>query len=406
MTRTVITGLGVAAPTGLGHENHWKSVLSGSTGIAPVTGFDASGYPAVLAGQIDDFVDAEHIPSRLLPQTDRSTRLGLAAADWAFDDAGVGNGDLTDYQMGVVTSTALGGFDFTHREFRNLWNQGPAYVSAYESFAWFYAVNTGQISIRHTLRGPGAALVGEQAAGLDALGHARRTVRGGTPLVVAGGVDSAFDPWGYVSQLAGGLVTPSADPERGYLPFDAAASGYVPGEGGAMLIVEDADNARARGARQVYGELAGYAAGFDPAPGSDRGPALGRTARAAIADAGLTPADIDVVFADGAGVPHLDAAEAEALTALFGARGVPVTVPKALTGRLYGGGGPLDVATALLALRDGVVPPTHGLSGPPGAYGIDLVRDGARELPLRHALVLARGRHGFNSAVVLTASDS
>ncbi|MEU9716949.1 beta-ketoacyl synthase N-terminal-like domain-containing protein [Streptomyces sp. NPDC047976] len=118
---------------------------------------------------------------------------------------------------------------------------------------------------------------------------------------------------------------------------------------------------------------------------------------------GLTPDEIR--RADGAGVPHLDAAEAGALTALFGPRGVPVTVPKALTGRLYGGGGPLDVATALLALRDGVVPPTHGLSGPPEAYGIDLVRGEARELPLRHALVLARGRHGFNSAVVLTASD-
>src|SRR5207244_3811988 len=120
------------------------------------------------------------------------------------------------------------GFAFTHREFRKLWAEGPASVSVYESFAWFYAVNTGQISIRNGLRGPSSALVAEQAGGLDAVGHARRTVRAGTPLVVTGGVDSALDPWGWVSQLADGRVSRAADPARAYLPFDARASGHVP----------------------------------------------------------------------------------------------------------------------------------------------------------------------------------
>ncbi|MCH0540298.1 ketosynthase chain-length factor [Streptomyces sp. MUM 203J] len=404
-TRTaVITGLGIAAPNGLGIDTYWKSVLGGHGGIGPVTRFDASGYPSRLAGQIDDFDAEEHLPSRLLPQTDRSTQLAFAAADWAVDDAGVGVGDFQDYDMGVVTANALGGFDFTHQEFRKLWQQGPRYVSVYESFAWFYAVNTGQISIRHKMRGPSAALVAEQAAGLDALGHARRTIRRGTQLVVAGGVDSALDPWGYVSQLSGGLVTTATDPDRAYLPFDAQASGYVPGEGGALLVVEDKGSALRRGAERIYGELAGHAAGFDPAPGSGRPPALGRVAAAALADAGLTPGDIDVVFADGAGIPDLDAAEADAIRELFGPLAVPVTAPKALTGRLYGGGGPLDVATALLAIRDGVIPPTPGVTDVPDHYGIDLVRDEPREHPVRHALVLARGRRGFNSAVVVSAT--
>ncbi|MFF8275517.1 ketosynthase chain-length factor [Streptomyces lateritius] len=402
--RAVVTGLSVAAPGGLGTERYWKSLLTGENGIAELSRFDASRYPSRLAGQIDDFEASEHLPSRLLPQTDVSTRYALAAADWALADAGVGpESGFDDYDLGVVTSTAQGGFDFTHREFHKLWSQGPAYVSVYESFAWFYAVNTGQISIRNAMRGPSAALVGEQAGGLDAIGHARRTVRRGTRLVLSGGVDSALDPWGFASQLAGGLVSTVADPERAYLPFDVDASGHVPGEGGAVLIVEDADSARARGAERIYGEIAGYAATFDPAPGSGRPPALGRAAELALAEAGLTPADISVVFADGAGVPELDRAEADTLARLFGPRGVPVTAPKALTGRLCAGGGPADLAAALLALRDQVIPATGRTARVPDAYALDLVTGQPREADLSTALVLARGRHGFNSAVVVTA---
>ncbi|MFE0733501.1 ketosynthase chain-length factor [Streptomyces sp. NPDC058855] len=402
--RAVVTGLGVAAPGGgLGTERYWKALLTGENGIAEVSRFDASRYPSRLAGQITDFEASAHLPGRLLPQTDVSTRYALAAADQALADAGVGpESGLADYDLGVVMSTAQGGFDFTHREFRKLWSKGPQYVSVYESFAWFYAVNTGQISIRNTMRGPSAALVGEQAGGLDALGHARRTVLRGTRLVLSGGVDSALDPWGYASQLAGGRVTTETDAERAYLPFDADASGHVPGEGGAVLVVEDADSARARGAARIYGEIAGYAATFDPAPGSGRPPALGRAAELALAEAGLRPADISVVFADGAGVPELDRAEAEAITRVFGPRGVPVTVPKALIGRLCAGGGPADVAAALLALRDQVVPASGRTAHVPEEYGLDLVTGEPREAPLSAALVLARGRHGFNSAVVVT----
>ncbi|WP_328914229.1 MULTISPECIES: ketosynthase chain-length factor [unclassified Streptomyces] len=399
----VVTGLGVAAPNGSDVERYWESVLKGTSGITAITRFDASGYPSGLAGQIEDFDAAAHLPSRLLPQTDVSTRFALVAADQALADAGATD-TLSDYERGVVTSNAQGGFEFTHREFRKLWHQGPQFVSVYESFAWFYAVNTGQISIRNGMRGPSAALVGEQAGGLDALGHGRRTVRRGTRLILAGGVDSALDPWGWAAQLAGGLVSREKDPSRAYLPFDRAAGGYVPGEGGAMLVIEAAESARERGAPRIHGRLAGYAATFDPRPGSGRPPGLGRAAALALADAKLRPADIDVVFADAAGVPELDRAEAAALSELFGPSAVPVTAPKALTGRLYGGGGPMDVVAALLSLRDGVVPATAHTSEVPDEYGIDLVTGGPRQRPLTHALVLARGRWGFNSAVVVSSA--
>ncbi|MDH6570770.1 act minimal PKS chain-length factor (CLF/KS beta) [Streptomyces sp. SAI-117] len=406
MTRTVVTGIGALAANGLGTEEYWAATRQGRHGLGELTRFDVAKYPAKLAGEIRGFDAADHLPDRLLPQTDVSTRYALVAAGWALEDAKVDPASLVDYDMGVVTANALGGFEFTHREFHKLWTEGPQTVSVYESFAWFYAVNAGQISIRHGMRGPSSALVTEQAGGLDALGHARRTVRRGTPLVVAGGVDSALDPWGWASQIAGGRLCTGTDPDRAYLPFDRDAGGYVPGEGGALLVVEDADAALRRGAPDILGEIVGYASGFDPAPGSGRPPALRRTVEAALADAGVTAAEVDVVFADAVGVPELDRAEAAALGEVFGAGAVPVTAPKAGAGRTYAGGGSLDVATALLSIRDGVIPPTPGTREVPAEYGIDLVRDRARETDVRTALVVARGLWGFNSAVVVRAWDA
>ncbi|MDQ3760607.1 MAG: ketosynthase chain-length factor [Actinomycetota bacterium] len=398
----VVTGLGVVAPNGIGTERYWQATLDGRSGISRLIRFDAAKYQAQLAGQILDFDAAEYLPSRLLPQTDVSTRLALVAAQWALDDAKVDAETLTDYDMGVVTANASGGFDFTHREFNKLWSQGPRSVSVYESFAWFYAVNTGQISIRHGMRGPSSALVAEQAGGLDAVGHARRTVRRGTLLVVTGGVDSAFDPWGWVSHLSSGRVSRVTDPRRAYLPFDVNAGGHVPGEGGAILVLEDAEAAQRRGVPRVYGEIAGYACTFDPPPGSSRPLGLRRAAELALADAEVTPEDIDVVFADSAGVPDLDHAEAAAISDLFAPYAVPVTAPKALTGRLLSGGGPLDLVAALLSIRDGVIPATAGTTEVPEDYLIDLARE-ARPAQVRAALLLARGRWGFNSAVVVRA---
>ncbi|MET8170844.1 ketosynthase chain-length factor [Streptomyces clavifer] len=400
MTTAVVTGLGITAPNGLGTEDYWKATLAGESGLGPVTRFDATQYPSRIAGEVSDYVAEEHIPSRLMPQTDHMTRLALTAADWALADAGIDTTDMPEYGIGVVTAASGGAVEFGQRELQNLWSKGKEYVSAYQSFAWFYAVNTGQISIRHKLRGPSGVLLTEQAGGIDSLGHARRHIRKGFPAVISGGIDAAICPWGWVPQIASGLMSTVNDPARAYLPFSEEAGGYVPGEGGAILLVEDAESARTRGAATVYGEIAGYAATLDPAPGTGRPPGLRRAAENALADAGITAGDIDVVFADAAGVPDLDRAEAQTLTALFGAHGVPVTAPKTMTGRLLAGGAALDVATALLALRDGVVPPTANVGAADPGHTIDLVTE-AREANLRHALVLARGHGGFNAALVV-----
>lgn len=399
----VVTGLGVVAPNGLGADDYWRATLSGRSAIGRLTRFDPSRYPSRLAGEINGFDPAAHLPGRLLPQTDQVTRLALVASDWALADAGADPARLAEYSMGVTTANAYGGFEFGHRELERLWSLGRTHVSAYQSFAWFYAVNTGQISIRHGMRGPSGVVSAEQAGGLDAVGQARRQVRRGIDVVVTGGVESALCPWGWVAYMSSDQISREQDPHRAYLPFARQANGWVPGEGGAILIVERAGSARSRG-RTPYGIVAGYAAGTDPAPGSGRPPAMRRVIEQALADARLTPREVDVVFADATGLPEADRREAEAITAVFGRRAVPVTAPKTMVGRLAAGGSALDTATALLAMRDGVIPPTVHTSDPaPHCADLDLVLGAAREAPLRSALVLARGTGGFTSALVLRA---
>ncbi|GGR87277.1 actinorhodin polyketide putative beta-ketoacyl synthase 2 [Streptomyces nojiriensis] len=390
----VVTGLGVVAPNGLGAKDYWSATRVGKSGIGPLTRFDASPYPAKLAGEIDGFVAEEHLPSRLMPQTDQVTRLSLVAADWALADAGVNPAELPAFDMGVITASSAGGFEFSQNELKSLWSKGGEYVSAYQSFAWFYAVNTGQISIRNGMKGPSGVVVTDQAGGLDAVAQARRQIRKGTSLVVAGAVDALLCSWGWVGLHTSGRLSTEQDPARAYLPFDDRAAGHVPGEGGALLILESADSARARGAK-VYGEIAGYAATFD-----GREPGLRKAVELALADAGMVPSDVDVVFADGAAEPELDRIEAQALVEVFGERGVPVTAPKTMTGRLYAGAAALDLATAFLAMEAGLIPATAHTE-PADRYGLDLVVSQPRTADVRTALVIARGHGGFNSAMLV-----
>ncbi len=381
---TVVTGIGVTAPNGLGVSEYWAATCAGESGIGAITRFDASSYPSRLAGEVTGFVAEDHLSSRLLSQTDRMTRLALVAADWALADAGVRPRDWPEFDLGVVTASSSGGFEWGQEELQNLWSKGGQYVSAYQSFAWFYAVNTGQISIRHGMRGPSGVLVSDQAGGLDALAQARRQIRKGTPLVLSGGVDGSICPWGWVAQLSSGRLSRGDDPALAYLPFDRRASGYVPGEGGD-------------------GEIAGDAATFD-AKADSGSQGLRRAIELALDDAGLAPSQVDVVFADAAGIADLDRVEADAIRAVFGPHGVPVTAPKTNTGRLYSGAASLDVASALLTIRDGMIPPTTNVTVA-DEYELDLVSGAPRTTLAQAVLVLARGHGGFNSAMVVRVAE-
>jgi minimal PKS chain-length factor (CLF/KS beta) len=405
MTAAVVTGIGVAAPNGLGTDDFWAATLRGESGIGIVRRFDVSGYGSTLGGEIHGFEPADHLPGRLIPRTDRMTQFALAVSDWALADARVEPGTYESTEMGVATAGASGDLEYGQRELDNLWTAGPGHVSVYMSFAWFYAVNTGQISIRHAMRGPAGVMVSDQAGGLDAVAQARRNIRKGARLIVSGGMDSSFCPYGWVSRMSTGTLSTSDDPRRAYLPFDVAARGHVPGEGGAILVVEDERSARARGA-SIYGAIAGYCSTFDAATRHGGGNGLRRAIETALEDARAAPADIGVVFADGSGTPEEDKIEAQTLADVFSPGAVPVTVPKTMTGRMNSGGGSADLACALLSLRDGIIPPTinvHTIS--PGCE-IDLVIDEPRPWQPGAALVVARGKGGFNSAMVLCAGQT
>ncbi|GAA3632172.1 beta-ketoacyl synthase N-terminal-like domain-containing protein [Microlunatus ginsengisoli] len=233
--RAVVTGIGITAPNGVGVDDYWSACLRGASGIGRLTRFDPSSYPVQLAGEVAPYDPADFLPGRLVPQTDQTTRLALRAVEQALTDAAVDLAGIPPEEIGIVTGNSVGGLEFSQYELEHLWSLGSKHVSAYLSFAWFYAVNSGQLSIRHGLHGPGGVLTGH-AAGLDAVAHARRYVRDGRPLVVSGAVDSSLCPLGWVIELSTGRLSRQPDPARAYLPFDVDASGYLPGEGGAIVV--------------------------------------------------------------------------------------------------------------------------------------------------------------------------
>ena len=399
--RAVITGIGVVAPNGIGAA-YWDNTRKGLSGIKRIERFDASKYGTQVAGTVDDFDPTNYIDKRLMVQTDNWTWMALAGSKIAMEDAKFDPAEAQADRMSVVTASSSGGNEFGQREIQSLWAKGPRFVGAYQSIAWFYAATTGQISIKHGMKGACNVIVAEQAGGLDSLAHARRQIRRGEiDASLTGGTEAPIGPYAVACQQHLGLLA-ETDDETAYRPFDSDACGYVPGEGGAILLVEALGKARERGA-QVYAEILGHSATNDAlhigAPAQD-GHQYGRAIQLALDDAGVTADQIDVVFADGFGTPEADAAEATALKKVFGSRAgsVPVTAPKTMVGRLYAGGSSLDAATAALAISDGYIPPTTNVSSPVG--GLDVVTEG-RAQSVETVLVAARGAGGFNSALVL-----
>ncbi|MBT2544263.1 ketosynthase chain-length factor [Streptomyces sp. ISL-44] len=402
-SRTVITGIGVVAPNGVGADAFWKATQSGLSVLDRVTRAGCEHLPLRVAGEVRGFDPGAMVEDRFLVQTDRFTHHALAAADLALEDARLGRADYEadPFSVGVVTAAGSGGGEFGQRELQRLWDQGPRYVGPYQSIAWFYAASTGQISIRRGLKGPCGVVASDEAGGLDAFAHAARAIRQGSRAMLVGATEAPLAPYSIVCQLEYEGLSTRDDPERAYRPFTAQACGYVPAEGGAMFLVEDEAAARGRGAT-VRAVLAGHAATFTGTRRpDDAGEGLAHAIRGALREAGCAPEEVDVVFADALGTPAADAAEAAAIAGALGAHGrrVPVTAPKTGTGRAYCAAPALDTAAAVLALEHGIVPPTPNVFDV--CHDLDVVTSGARSADLRTALVLSRGRMGSNSALVL-----
>ncbi|MEU8527393.1 MULTISPECIES: ketosynthase chain-length factor [Streptomyces] len=400
--RAVVTGIGVIAPNGLSAEAYWKSVGEGLGVLDRITREGCEHLPLKVAGEVRAFDAAALIDERFLVQTDRFTHFAMAAAALALDDAGLGrDGPEDPFSIGVATAAGSGGGEFGQRELQKLWGQGSKFVGPYQSIAWFYAASTGQISIRSGFKGPCGVVASDEAGGLDVIAHAARAVQRGTGTMVVGAAEAPLAPYSMVCQLGYPELSTVEDPDRAYRPFTAAACGFVPSEGGAMLVVEDEDRARERGAA-VRATVAGHGATFT---GASRWEAsregLARAIRVALDEADCAPEEIDVVFADALGVPEADRAEALAIADALGphAARVPVTAPKTGTGRAYCGAPVLDTAAAVLAMEHDQVPPTPNVFDI--CHDLDLVMSRARPAELRTALVLSRGLMGSNAALVV-----
>ncbi|MEH0630727.1 beta-ketoacyl synthase N-terminal-like domain-containing protein [Streptomyces stelliscabiei] len=401
--RAAVTGIGVVAPNGTSTETFWKSTREGISVLDRVTREGCEHLPLRVAGEVRNFDPPSAVEERYLVQTDRFTHFAMAAADQALDDARLDRPetDAAPFSVGVVTAAGSGGGEFGQRELQQLWSKGSRFVGPYQSIAWFYAASTGQISIRRGFKGPCGVIASDEAGGLDAVAHAARAVRRGTDVMVAGATEAPLAPYSVVCQLGYEELSTVDDPARAYRPFTAAACGFVPAEGGAMLVVEAEDTARERGA-PVRALLAGHAATFTGASRWEESRAgLAEAVRVALEEACCAPEEIDVVFADALGVPAADRAEALAITDALGAHGtrVPVTAPKTAVGRGNGAAAVLDVAAAVLAMEHRVIPPTPNVFDV--CHDLDLVTGTARAAEPRTALVLSRGLMGSNAALVL-----
>ncbi|QKW03864.1 ketosynthase chain-length factor [Streptomyces sp. NA02536] len=403
--RAAVTGIGVIAPNGMRTDAYWKSVSEGISVLDSVTREGCEQLPLRVAGEVRAFDPAALIEDRFLVQTDRFSHFAMAGAALALDDAGLGGEPTEPFSIGVVTAAGSGGGEFGQRELQKLWGRGSKFVGPYQSIAWFYAASTGQISIRGGFKGPCGVVANDEAGGLDSLAHAARAVERGTDVMVVGAAEAPLAPYSMVCQLGYPELSTLDDPARAYRPFTEKACGFVPAEGGALLVVEDESRARDRGV-PVRATVAGHAATFTGASRwAESREGLARAIRGALDEAGCAPEEIDVVFADALGVPEADRAEALAISDALGTHGtrVPVTAPKTGIGRAYCAAPVLDTVAAVLAMEHGQVPPTPNVSDI--CHDLDLVMSRARPAELRTALVLSRGLMGSNAALVVRRGD-
>lgn len=395
--RVAVTGIGVVNPLGTETEPFWKAVLARQSAVGEVSRFDTSGLPVRLAAEVRGFRAADRVPRRLVVKSDVFAHYAMAAADEALTQAGLSAGTYDPFRTGICFGNNSGGWDLCERGFREYYEQGPTMINPWQATAWFPTAAQGFVSIRYGIRGYSKSVACDRASGAGALFYAVRSIRWGhNDIVLAGGSEAPVTRLGMAAHVTTGEISRTAAPEDAYLPFDTGRDGLVLGEGSAVLVLEELEHARRRGAR-VLGEVLAVeqrtAAPDDPTAQAD---AIGAALRAA----GIAPSEVATVFAEGCGTRHGDRTEAAALRAVFGPGGVPVTVPKAGYGHLYGASAATELACALLAMRDGIVPPTPSVRRPDPDLGVDLVtapRDG-RAGP---AVVTATSREGTSVAAVV-----
>jgi 3-oxoacyl-[acyl-carrier-protein] synthase II len=405
MRRVAVTGLGAVTPLGNDVRSTWDSALAGRSGVDWIRSFDASEYPVRIAAEVKDFDPTSVASPKDARKLDRNVLLALGAAREAMGDAGLNGFDPT--RVGVVFGSAIGGFLGVMEQHDILLERGPERVSP--NFLPNVLVDSasGQLAISLGIRGPNYAVVSACATGSHAVGEAAELIkRGDADVVLAGGTEACMHPLilaGFCAMR--GLVAEEKDPARASRPFDATRAGFVMGEGAAVLLLEDLDSARARGAT-IYAEVLGYGASNDAHHMAQPDPeaiGVGEMMRAALHRAGVEPERVGYINAHGTSTPLGDAAETKAIKDVFGdhAYELAVSSTKSVMGHCFGAAGAIEAMMCVLAIHHGVLPPTINYHEPDPACDLDYVPNEAREARVDVALSNAMGLGGHNGCVLV-----
>jgi 3-oxoacyl-[acyl-carrier-protein] synthase II len=411
MRRVAITGLGVISPMGIGLEATWEGVAAGKSGIGEITYFDTTDYPVHFAGLIPDYEPSKFLDVKEARRMSRFQQYAVVAADEAMRDAGLErfeDGEDSE-RAGCIVGSGIGGLGLMEEQTRVLIERGPSRISPTLVAGMIVDLAAGHISIKYNLRGINYAPVSACATGNHAIGEAFETiVRGTADLIVAGGVDAGITPLGLAGFCAArALSTRNDDPQAASRPFDAGRDGFVMGEGGAILVLEEWEHAVARGAH-IHAELLGYGASADAyhitAPAPD-GNGARRSMQAALRRAGIRPADVDYMNAHGTSTELGDTAETGAIKEVFGADVPPVSSTKSMTGHLLGGAAALEAVLCVCALETGLLPPTINYVDPDPTCDLDYVPNVARLMNPSIVMSNAFGFGGHNATIVLGRAD-
>jgi 3-oxoacyl-[acyl-carrier-protein] synthase II len=404
--RVVVTGLGAITPVGNDVESTWKAAVDGESGIDFIRSFDASDYPVRVAAEVKGFDPASVAPPKEARRLDRNVLLALGAAKEAMADAGLNGFDPA--RVGVVFGSAIGGFLGIMEQGDVLRERGPDRVSPHFLPNVLVDSASGQIAISLGLRGPNYAVVSACATGSHAVGEAAELIRrGDADAVLAGGTEACMHPLilaGFCAMR--GLAAEEEHPPRASRPFDATRAGFVIGEGAAVLILEELEAARSRGAT-IYAEVVGYGASNDAyhmAAPDPESVGVAEMMRAALHRGGLRPQDVDYINAHGTSTPLGDLAETKAIKDVFGdhAYELAVSSTKSVMGHTFGAAGAIEAMMCVLAIRDGVLPPTINYETPDPDCDLDYVPNEARKADVKVALSNAMGLGGHNGCVILS----
>ena len=404
--RVVITGIGLVSSLGIGTKANWDALVAGTSGVHRITKFDASAFAAQIAGEVKGFDPLQFIDKKDVKKMDVFIQYAVAAAQFAMDDSKLEVTPENADAIGVYIASGIGGFTTIEREHKALLEGGPRKISPFFIPSAIINLAAGQVSIRFGAKGPNSATCTACSASAHAIGDAYEIIRRcDADAMIAGGSEAAITPMGVGGFAAlRALSTRNDEPERACRPFDKDRDGFIIGEGAGVIVLEELEHARRRGA-PIYAEIVGYGMSADAyhmtAPSED-GDGGRRVMANAIRKAGIAPEDVDYINAHGTSTPYNDRLETLAIKNCFGdhAYKLAISSTKSMTGHLLGAAGGLEAGITALAVRHQIVPPTINLDEPDPDCDLDYVPHTSRQMPIRYALSNSFGFGGTNAALM------